>query len=282
MLIGTHTFAATGESARRQDNGVRSILALQGVELVNVQFARHPHHVDGVRTLAVLAQTSNGVSGRRGAMKPIMSELFDALAAEASAHGIEYFCFTNADILISQAAVDWMLATRKEAYAVSREDFDGATGAALGMELAGIDVFAIKTGWWCANRSLFRSYIAAEGVWDDSYTAILMCHADAVIQNRRPLIRHEAHLRGPMHSPEFGAYTAFIAALDAPYFDLWCKYWDGVVRLRTQGASEEEEAALARRIFRYRPTLFARARHVGRVVKAHARYRWWRLHAGQG
>lgn len=282
VLIGTHTFAATGASARRQDNGVRSLLALHGVELVNVQFADRPHDVDGVRTLAVLTQTSTGVSRRRGATKPLMSEVFNALAAEAAARRIEYFCFTNADILVSQAAVQWILDAGKEAYIFSREDFDGATGASLGMELAGVDLFAVKTAWWLAHRHLFRPYIAAEGVWDDSYTAILMCHADAAIENRRPLVRHEAHPPGPMPSPQFGQYQGLIASLDAYYFDLWCQYWDGLVRLRTQGADADEEAALARRIFQWPPTPFARAVQAARVVKAHLRYRWWRLRAGPG
>ena len=37
-----------------------------------------------------------------------MFELFDALAREASARAIPYFCFTNTDILISQPAIDWI------------------------------------------------------------------------------------------------------------------------------------------------------------------------------
>ena len=282
LLIGTHTFAAAGDSARRQAAGVASLCALGGVEIVNVQFERDPHHADGVPTLAVLRGTSNAITGRRGPAKPIMSELLDALAAHAAARSLDVFCFTNADIIFSQDAVEFMLSAPRDAFVLSRQDFDGRTGRPAGMEVAGTDVFAIATRWWTANRTRFRPYIAGEGGWDNVYTSVLLCHGDAVLENRRPLVRHEIHPPGPMPSPHYGEYVRMLCALDARYFSLWCRYWDGLLRLRQTDAGAEEEAAWARDVFVWNPTPWERLFQAGRDVKARLRYHWWKLHAGEG
>jgi hypothetical protein len=280
ILLGTHTFAAAGHGARRQAAGVASLSALDGVEVVNVQFAEHPHHLEGLRTLAVLRGSSVGITGRQGPMKPLMSEIFDALGIEAAARGLPWFCFTNADIIFGQRAIDWILSAPGDAVVLSREDFDGDTGQAAGIELAGIDVFAVSTAWWAGHRRLFRPYLAGDGVWDNVYTAVLLCHARGVIGNRLALVRHERHSRGPMASTEFGEYTRFLSALDAPYFSLWCRYWAGLTALRASAATEERERAWAAEVFAWNPSLFDRALQAARAVKAQVRYAWWkRAHA---
>jgi hypothetical protein len=204
-----------------------------------------------------------------------MSEMFDALATEAAARGQPYFCFTNGDILVSQDAVDWVLEAQKQAYLFSREDFDAATGGSQGMLLYGIDVIAIATDWWRQHRTRFRDYIVADSIWDNVYAAILLCHANTAIENRRGLIRHAAHPQALGMSP-FAEYTRLLAAYDAGYFTLWCEYVEGLVRLRTAGATAEQEAALAAEVFVWRPSVLQRAIQVGRNVKARVRYAWGR------
>jgi hypothetical protein len=276
MLIGTHTFAASGDGARRQAACIASLKALRGVRIVNIQFERDPHHVDGIETLAVLRNTSNALAKRAGPKKPDVSEIFAALAAEAASRHLPLFCYTNADIIFTQQAIDWMLSTPKEVFVLSREDFDGATGAVRGMELSGTDVFAMTTRWWRANAHRFRRYLLAEGGFDNIFTAIMLCHADGVLENRRPLVRHEAHASGPMPSPQFGEYIRLLCALDAQYFTRWCVYWDGLVRLRERGASGEQEAVWAREAFTWNPSPRESLIQRARVIKAYLRYEWWR------
>jgi len=273
ILIGTHTFAARGDGARRQAACISSLEALDGVRIVNVQFAGTPHHMEGIETHAVLRHTSNDLAGRSGPMKPDVSEIFAALAGEADSRRIPLFCFTNGDIIFTQQAIDWMLSTAKETFVLSRENFDGATGASRGMELSGTDVFAMTTRWWRANAHRFRRYLLGEGGFDNVYTAIMMGHADGAIENRRPLVRHEIHPAGPMPSPDFGEYIRLLCALDAQYFSRWCIYWDGLVRLRRQGASDEEEHAWARTAFTWNPTVREQLVQRARNIKAHVRYR---------
>lgn len=274
LLIGTHTYAAEGDGLRRQAAGVASLVALRDAEAVNVQFAQGPHHVEGLRTLDALQRASTDID-RRGPRKPIVSEIFDALAAEASVRGCEYICFTNADVIVSQRAVDWILAEGRDAYLLSREDFDGVTGAAPGMQLGGIDTVAIRADWWMRNRGRFRPYIVGETVWDNVYAAILMIHGNSVIENRRPFIRHEMHDAG--RGSAFTEYTRLLSALDAFYFTRWCCYWWPLMKLREQGAAAEEEAALARSVFSRQKSAVESIIQAGRSAKARVRYAWWRL-----
>lgn len=272
LLVGTHTFAASGDGLRRQAASIASLQALARVRLVNVQFARDPHHADGIDTLAVLRNTSNTLTGRAGPRKPDVSEIFAALFTEAVSRDIPLFCFTNADIIFTQRAVDWILSGSNDTCMLSRQNFDGVTGADQAMELTGTDVFAMTTPWWTANAHRFRRYLLGEVGFDNVYTAIMMCHGNGALENRRPLVRHETHAARTVPSPHFGEYIRLLCALDALYFTRWCFYWDGLVRLRARGASEAEETAWARTAFTWRPTLGDRAVQQARSVKAHLRY----------
>jgi hypothetical protein len=274
VVVGTHTFAASGEAARRQARAIDALRALNGVTAENVQFARDGHTMDGVHTIAALTRDSCSVTGSAGPRKAIVSDILDVLCTRAEAVDSRYFCFMNADIVLSQVAVDWIATGNREAWLFSREDFDGATGVSLGMATAGMDAIALSTAWWRRNRHRFRPYIAGEAVWDNVYTAIVMCHADAALENRHPLVRHEAHPAGwaPGQGP-FARYTQYLAARDASYFTLWCQYWDGLQAIRRRGDDPEAEEALARRVFAWRPTTADRVRQTLRNVKAELRYR---------
>jgi hypothetical protein len=283
LLIGTHTYPGAPAAMRRQQAAIEALVALRGAECVNVQFAQQPHDVAELRTLPLLKHSSNSVSGRRGPSKAIVSEIFDVLAAEASAKAIAYIGFTNSDIIFTQQAVDWILEGGREAYMFSREDFDAEAHAPPQMIVAGVDVLAVSTVWWLANRHRFRRYIVGEACWDNVYTSIVMCHADARIENRNPLVRHERHPMGPLPSPYFGQYVRMLAAFDAGYFSLWYRYWDGLSRLRAAGgATPEQEAGLARDVFVWNPGPRARAVQWGRDIKAIVRYAWWKLRDGPG
>jgi hypothetical protein len=277
LVLGTGTYDASGDALRRQQNAVASMRALQRVEILNVQFRTAPHEVDGLPTLRALGRDSTTATGRRGPRKPLVSDLFNVLCHEAEHRGARYFGFTNADIQISQAAIDWVLEGTREAYVFSREDFNLPSGMPAAMMVYGADVFVIGTRWWREHRHRFRSYILGESVWDNVYASILMCHADAVIENRRPLVRHEAHPLNWSPSGPFSAYHQMLAAYDATYFSLWCDYVHRLLELRQRGSSHDEECEMARRTFRWPPSTATRAVQAARNVKAFVRYRLSRI-----
>ena len=272
IVFGTHTYAASGDAARRQEQGVASLRALGNVQLVNVQFRTAPHHAAGITTLPALTRDSVTVTGRRGPRKPLVSDVFNALWHEARRVDAAYFAFANADIEVTQDAVDWIAGGGREAYVFAREDVDAATGRSRGMSVYGADAFALSTASWARHRQRFRGYILGEPVWDNVFAAISLCHTDAALENRRPLVRHEVHPQNWTIAGPFAAYQQLLAAYDATYFSLWCEYVDRLVAHRQAGGSGSAEDELVQSTFRWPPPAGTRVRQRLRNVKAFLRY----------
>lgn len=272
ILFGTNVYPAEGDAGRRQANGVASLTRLKGVRLVNLFLRGEELAADGFDESLRLTSDSRTLTGRAGPRKPVVSEIFNALAARAAELRLPYFAFVNSDILVSQEAVDAACAGRARAHVFSRFDFDAADGRDLGAVPWGTDLFVVEARWWLTNARRFRAYILGEPVWDNVYTSKLLCHAGAVLHNRAPLIRHEAHPAAWRQSP-YAQYVRLLAALDAPYFSLWVEYINRLQRLRAAGVVEAEEMALQRDVFRLRPGVSGAAVQAARGVKARLRYR---------
>jgi hypothetical protein len=274
VLLGTQFYAGSADARRRQEQAIDALLRLRDVALVNLQWVDEVYERPEIETLPVLRQDSRTVTRLPVGRKPIMPEVFDALAGAASARGCRYFGFLNADILVSQAAIDVIAREERDGYAFSRRDIEADTGRELGLMLNGLDLFVFADEWWRRERHRFRPYILAEWFYDCVFGALMACHGDGLILNRDGEIRHEAHprtLSGPL-----AHYNGYLAALDAPYFSLWVRYSQRLDELRQRGASEADERALQREIFVWRPSWPSLLVHVGRQLKARWRYR--RLH----
>ena len=256
---------------QRQQRAVEALTSLRGVIPINLQWTDDVYDRPEMETIATLRRDSKQVTTLPGPRKPIVPELFDALADVAAARGCRYFGFINADIVVLQAAVEMIVNGGKDAYAFSRRDFDPDTGADRDLVPNGLDLFAFDVTWWRANRQRFRSYILSEWCYDCVIGALLMCYGDGLILNREGEIRHPMH--GHSGGSRLAVYNAYLAALDAPYFSLWVKYRAQLDDLRARGGSEAEELALQGDAFNYRPSLADAVWHAGRCVKARWMYR---------
>jgi hypothetical protein len=272
LLLGTNAFAASGDGARRQAGALASWVGLDGVELANLQWPDAPFPVPGFPTEPVLAGDSVRATGRAGARKPLAREVMDRLCALAEARGCRWFAYANSDVRVTQGAVDAVLAGGREGYAFSRADVDPEDGRVLDVTVAGVDLVAVEAAWWRRNARRFRPYVLGEPVWDNVYTAVLLCHADAVLLNRDPLLLHERHAPGAWDASPFAEYTRWMVARDRPYFTLWAHYHHHLLALRARGAPEAEEAELQRRVFRFAPTPGERVVQALRVAKAGLRF----------
>ena len=281
ILLGTQVYPARGDAARRQADALQSWRRLPDVHPLNLQFTgtADPVEVEGFETLTALRLDSVAVSGRSGIRKPIASEVFTVLAAAAADRKCDYFVFLNSDIQPMPALIERLHEGGLDAYAVSRMDVDLVTGRDRSIQIAGIDGFAIRPAWWRAEGWRFRPYVLGEPVWDNVYCAQVLCHGRATLLNREPLLRHEWHPTQWKASP-FAHYTQLLSALDAPYFSLWYAYWDQLRGLREAGASAEDELALQRELFVWRPTLRSRVVQLGRGLKAHLRHHLHQLDPG--
>lgn len=283
LTLGTNFYPAQGGEGRRQQAAQDSWRLLPGVDLVDVQFARDPARLDlpGFRRVDTLRRDSRELTGVAGKRKPLMSELFDALAHQALAAGHERFAFANADIVLGPSFVETVragAAAGSRAQVFSRVDFPGEIAGNEEMIFPGQDVFVLDVRWWLDNRWRFRPYIIGEVGWDNVYTSILLRHAPgARLHNRVGHARHEIHENAWYASP-FEPYNTFLITLDSYYFRDWCEYCGELRRLRGGGllgggalGDEAAEAAAQLAAYSWRPDVRARLVHWGRVTRAYAR-----------
>jgi hypothetical protein len=251
ILIGIQAYPASGGAKERQDRALHALRALDRVELVNLQFAKNwtPIILEGFECLTVLEHDSLTATGVKGIRKPLVGELCSTLAVEAHRRGCEYFCFTNSDIVFTQRAIDEMRDRRRDAYAFSRMEVDADSGADEAINLGGVDAIATRPGWWLKNASRFRQFIVGDALWDQMYASILLRHADAVLFNVHPLVRHVRHPIAWSERGAFAAYNGYLAALDSHYFSLWCEYHAAREEWARRGGSEEEHLAIQRSAF---------------------------------
>ncbi|HEY7476100.1 MAG TPA: glycosyltransferase family 4 protein [Vicinamibacterales bacterium] len=272
VLVGVNAHPATGETERRQRTALAAVAVLDGVRRVNVQFASPDGatvDVDGFETLAALELDSNRITGRSGRQKPIVPEVFDVLAQRAIEEGCRYFAYVNADVAISEKALERVAGGGAEAYMLARTDVGG--GRPSEILISGVDGFAIDAHWWVSNSWRFRPYLVGEPVWDCVYAAQLACHARASFVYLPDALTHERHETAWLSSP-FAQYVQYLSALDAPYFSLWCRYHDLLTKELDQGRGLGRAAAIAEETFVWRPSALARAVQASRRVKGWVRY----------
>lgn len=272
LLLGTTLYRSDGDTLRRQSVAVASLRDLKGVALVNLQFEDRQELADDsvLETRAVLRMDSVQVAGVPGKRRPVMNEIFCALAKEAERRGCKTFAYVNSDILVSQAAVDRVTFGPQELYLFSRQDFD-QQGQSLGIEIHGVDLFACDVRWWKLHARRFRPYIIASFCWDTVYAPMMLCHGHGILLNREAYIQHEKHPISSLSSPA-AAYNGYLCALDRLYFSIWCTYIHRLKELRARGASETEELALQQDIFRWPPPFSERVIQAGRALKARVRH----------
>jgi hypothetical protein len=271
VLIGMNFYAASGDAARRQARAIDMLRTMPKASCVNLQWPDGRFDVPGIPTLAELKQDARSVTGRDGPRKPVIPEMLDLLAAAAEKEGCRYFLYANADVELTASALERMHHTAREGYAFARTDMDPDTGAPLGPMLFGVDAFAFDVNWWRRHRTRFRAYIGGEPVWDNVYTAILLCHSNGEFVDQPGLLRHERHAVAWARSP-YGSYTALLAALDRPYFTLWAVFHAELTVLRSAGAGAAADDELRRRVFTAAAARRGWLVQQLRAAKARARY----------
>lgn len=278
IAIGTRFYPADAGGERRQARSRASLLRLPDAVPVNLQFDDEAYRPDGFRTLPVLRQDSRTVTrADKGARKPIVSEMFDALAGVARDEGCRYFAYLNADIEVTPAAIETILNGNRDGYGFSRIDVDPVSGAAHEVEIFGLDLFALDTAWWTRERRRFRAYIAGEACWDNVYASLICAHGHGAIVNEHPGIFHERH---PVHWNDgpFAEHNGFLAALDAPYFSRWCHFAARLDAARKGGPPVDPDRLAIEMLGDPRLSPRDAVRHAARQLRArlnHARSTRW-------
>jgi hypothetical protein len=267
IVLGPHIYPAGGDAAAPLRRAPAAWTSLPDVTLVNLQFADdasasvHP----AFETARVLRQDSRTVARVDGPRKPIVREMLDRLVERAEAAGASYAGFSNADIIVSPAAMARGAAGRHDAVIFSRMGVDAATGSPLGEFVSGQDTLFIRPAAYRRVRAHLRPYIVGEMPWDVIYTSVLLTHLRAELVNRGDECRHVDHDTIWVDSP-FAAYGWRLAYMDWTYFARWYRYYYGVLEIRARGGTLAEEEAWRDGVFGPL-TLGERAKNVYRRVR---------------
>lgn len=270
IVMGSSFYRAGGGEGERQARAMEALAALPGVHPVNLQFVDERYSPPGLDTRPVLRLDSRQVTRAPGRRKPIVREMFDALAAIAAAEKSPYFAFFNSDIEVTGGALAPLDPGQLDGVAYSRMDVDPSTGNPLTVQRYGLDMFAVRTSWWSSHRHRFRPYIAGEQCWDNVYASLVCWHGDGRIIDEHPGIYHRLH-ESHGGSGAFAEYNGYLAALDSPYFSRWVEYVTSLDQAIRSG-QPVDRIDLSRRIFRRRLSAADRVRHAGRQVRARVRY----------
>ena len=249
VLLGTHIYPARGDAEIRMRRALDAWTSLPA-RLVNLQFAgdatpvTHPNF----ETRAALHEDSRAVSGAEGPRKPTMRELLDRLVELADEAGCDYAGFSNADIIVTPAAIERVMASGKDALIFSRMGIDPQTGATREVFLSGQDTLFIRPAAYRAVRRRLRPYIVGEMPWDVIFTSVLLTHCDAELVNRGDECRHVDHETIWVDSP-FAPYNWRLAHMDWTYFARWYRYYYPARAMRDAGRPAQEENALRDAVF---------------------------------
>jgi hypothetical protein len=250
VILGTHVYPTSGAAADRMRRALDGWATMPGVRLINLQFADDPSPAvhPAFETRAVLRHDSLTVTGMKGPRKPIVRELLDHLVDAARESGASHAGFSNADILVSPAAVARVAGGGRDAVVFSRMDVDASTGAPLGEFFSGQDTLFIRPDAYRAVRSRLRPYVVGEMPWDVIYTSILLTHLRTELVNRGDECRHVFHETIWVDSP-FAPYAWRLAHQDWTYFERWYRYYNPVKALREAAGSQADEETLRERVF---------------------------------
>lgn len=280
MVLGVNYHGGNSETLERQRLARESLLRLDGCTLLNLQLENDgtKSSFEGFKNDCVLRWDSVRITGRDGLRKPILNEALETLFRHASNSGARYFGFANADIQITQSAIDFVNQHNRQTYVFCRAELENPAAQFSRMMIYGADFFVFRTDWWSQHGWRVRPYIVGEPIWDNVVAAILMCHSDGFLCNREPLVLHLSHPPAWNKSP-FAEFNGVIGALDAPYFSMWAHYVAGLEELRKNDASQEAEYALRNNVFRPALSIAAQCKQVARVLKFKAfclsrGYRW--------
>ena len=267
IVLGTHIYPAQGAAEARMRRALDAWRDLAGVRLINLQFAGDPAPVThpAFETRAVLREDSRVVTGVQGPRKPTMRELLDRLVEAAHEGNCAYAGFSNADIIVSPAAIARVVRGQRDAVIFSRMGIDPATGAAAGEFLSGQDTLFIRPAVYRALRARFRPYVVGEMPWDVIYTSVLLTHCNAELVNRGDDCRHMDHEAIWVNSP-FAPHAWRLAHMDWTYFERWYRYYYPAKGMREAGRPAADEDALRDAVFTGL-TLIERGKNVYRRLR---------------
>lgn len=186
IVLGVSLFGDTQRHQLAKESLVR-LSEKFDIELVNLQIPGEKLIEDEKFTTKLLDYSSKEVC-KDGKILPMTRNIFDVLAS----YEADVFIFTNDDIIVSPTFIEHILSADFDTYSASRMSIKKLDALTDTIEMddhyqvAGFDVFAIKTSWWNQNKHIFPDYILGYPCWDVHYATLCMKHSNGYLANKWP------------------------------------------------------------------------------------------------
>lgn len=178
IAIGINIF----DNFKRQDLCIDSLKRVKdkcdNVTLYNIQQAgqKSPIIHPDFETIYDKGRTAANTIEDCTMQMPIVNDFFDALCLT----GKDYFVFLNSDIILSRKVIRLINECEYDSICFSRlaiNEIDSLEDQNIShshFQIAGFDVYAVRTKWWEENRHMFPDYIYAISAWDVDFASRLM------------------------------------------------------------------------------------------------------------
>jgi len=230
IAIGINIF---GDS-KRQQLCIDSLLRLRdkhkNIKLYNIQQAQIKN-IDIHSSFETIYDSgrvaANQIEGCTMQM-PMVRDFFDILSETQC----DYFVFLNSDIILTSKIIKFINQNNVDTVSMSRlaiKDIDSIDDTNIEhshFQIAGFDVWAVKTSWWRENRDSFPDYIYAISAWDVDYSARMMVLGDSKFDiDFPPGCYHIIHPEKSHDDTPERAYNIKLFFEDnKPLCDAWHKY----------------------------------------------------------
>lgn len=237
IAIGINVFG----NFKRQDLCIESLYRIRdrhpNVKLYNIQQYGLPETQQPYfETIYDRGRTAaNTVPGGTQSL-PMVRDFFTALAGV----GCDYFIFLNSDIILTPKIVKLIEDFDFDSIAMSRlaineiDSLDEKDITHSHFQIAGFDVWAVKTSWWNANSQHFPDYVYAVSAWDVDYGARMMvlgnCRFDTEFPPGCYHIIHEE--KSHDDTPERRHNVDLFFVKNKILCDVWHNYLFSVIRKR--------------------------------------------------
>lgn len=191
--------------------------------------------------------------------KPTLREIFDVATSEATARGLTWFGYGNADIMPGSGAMELLSYADRNGYDAicgARHDvwIDPAGVARRGLVFtAGLDLFLLRTEFWRRIRPTVREYVIGEPAWDNVVPSVLASAGRVLLANTDAVLCHHPRhrQRWNVHSPLAAHNLSLAHGPDVDHYLCWVRYvrWrSDFVRRRGRLPRLIEQAAVGSRL----------------------------------
>lgn len=232
IALGTNYFGTGERQQKAKESHIKLARKFPDLKLYDIQFEDDPKESDGdYTTLNVLTRSSQTLFPEWDKKIPFVNDIMGALADL----DVDYFIYTNSDILISDRLIKYIEETQPDTLACSRMDVapfsDFNQILPLRWEIAGFDTFVFKKEWFLKHKFLFEDFLIGRPCWDHHYAGLVKIFGgNTPVGNKNPAFCMHVYHGAAALDPNNVGYKFNMDQMNNSKFRKFSEVWDDYCR----------------------------------------------------